>query len=170
MTTSSNVVSRWWDAATNAIDALPSPALYALVVGATIGVSLALLGSAKDVGGVEERDDEGGNAGVGNEGTASSASAPPTTAAAAAATKNNVPEPRWHWFRYMNGLILVAFLSSIVLEFRKTTDQHPSSDVNHHTNDSSNASSSWWVFLLGWSTFMCYFFGFFGITFVHKHL
>ena len=46
----------------------------------------------------------------------------------------------------MNMLILVLFLASIV-EF--------------YWNDSL------YVFLLGWSVFLCYFFGFFGVTFVH---
>lgn len=114
------------------IDSLSSTTLYALVVGATILVSLSLLGSAKE--------------GEINVNILASTAPHPRASRLRTASGSNVPEPRWHIFRYMNMLILVLFIASIV-EF--------------YWNDSL------WVFLLGWSVFLCYFFGFFGVTFVH---
>jgi hypothetical protein len=121
------------DAALASIDSLSSTTLYALVVGATIVIALGLLGSAKE-GEMNVPPTRGGS---------SSSSSSSSSNAANSITTN---EPKWHIFRYMNMVILVLFLASIV-EF--------------YWNDSL------YVFLLGWSVFLCYFFGFFGVTFVH---
>jgi hypothetical protein len=124
------------DAALASIDSLSSTTLYALVVGATIVIALGLLGSAKE-GEMNVPPTRGGGGGSSN-------AAHSITSASGSSCSTN--EPKWHIFRYMNMVILVLFLASIV-EF--------------YWNDSL------YVFLLGWSVFLCYFFGFFGVTFVH---
>ena len=123
------------DAMINSIDSLSSTTLYALVVGATIMIALGLLGSAKE-----------GEMNVPNPAPSTTRRGGSANENGSANSSNNNNEPKWHIFRYMNMLILVLFLASIV-EF--------------YWNDSL------YVFLLGWSVFLCYFFGFFGVTFVH---
>lgn len=66
------------------------------------------------------------------------------------------PEPRWHIFRWVN-FAAVALLSWSVADF--------SANATIYLNDSD--SSTVLKFLLGWSVLLCYFFGFFGISFVH---
>jgi hypothetical protein len=129
------------DAMISSIDSLSSTTLYALVVGATIMIALGLLGSAKEGEmhvPIPAPSRSNGGSGSGNDPTANSSSS--------SSSSSSSNEPKWHIFRYMNMLILVLFLASIV-EF--------------YWNDSL------YVFLLGWSVFLCYFFGFFGVTFVH---
>jgi hypothetical protein len=134
------------------IDSLSSTTLYALIVGATIFVSLGLLGSAKEgeitVADMIQQQPRGGNATAGDCLVENSEGMSPSSLASRQLrfSGSAVPEPKWQVFRYMNIVILILFIASVV-EF--------------YWNDSL------YVFLLGWSVFLCYFFGFFGVTFVH---
>jgi hypothetical protein len=133
------------------IDSLSSTTLYALIVGGTIFVSLGLLGSAKE-GEITVADmihqQPPGNANGNHQGAENNCGTSPSNSALSRQPRNGsaVPEPKWQFFRYMNIVILVLFVASVV-EF--------------YWNDSL------YMFLLGWSVFLCYFFGFFGVTFVH---
>lgn len=64
------------------------------------------------------------------------------------------PEPRWHIFRYVNYMIVAAFVAS-VLEFSRNAATY------------TNETYVLLRFLLAWSACVCYFFGFFGVSFVH---
>lgn len=64
------------------------------------------------------------------------------------------PEPKWHIFRYFNVGMAVAFAWSVVEFCTNASVYYYSSDYLL-------------LFLLGWSVFLCYFFGFFGVSFVY---
>jgi hypothetical protein len=66
------------------------------------------------------------------------------------------PEPRWHIFRWVNWVAMAAFTWSVA-EFA----------YNATTYLKSDSSTQLFQFLVGWSVFLCYFFGFFGVSFVH---
>jgi hypothetical protein len=67
------------------------------------------------------------------------------------------PEPRWHIFRWVNILTAAVFFWSVG-DF--------SLHASAYLNDSD--SSILLKFLIGWSVLLCYFFGFFGVSFVHE--
>lgn len=64
------------------------------------------------------------------------------------------PEPKWHIFKYFNYAIVALFAYSV-------------GDFYLH---SSQYADSLWFFMLGWSVFLCYFFGFFGVSIVSDML
>jgi hypothetical protein len=115
------------DAALESLAHLSSPQLYALIVGATMCVSLALLGSPHPLPSLKASVDK-------------------------VKRQPSGPQPKWHIFKWVNTAIVGCFAAS-VLEF------------------TWHASEYWqdmWKFCLGWSVFLCYFFGFFGVSFVHE--
>ena len=63
------------------------------------------------------------------------------------------PEPKWHILKITNYVAATGFLLS-VLKF--------ASNASTYLNDSSSLLQ----FLFVWSVFLCYFFGFFGISFL----
>ena len=66
------------------------------------------------------------------------------------------PQPRWHIFRWVNYLFIAAFLWSVFTFI-----------ANSGTYLHSDSQGVLLQFLVGWSVFLCYFFGFFGISLVH---
>lgn len=66
---------------------------------------------------------------------------------------SNSPEPKWHILKITNYVAATGFLLS-VLQF--------ASDASTYLNDSTSLLQ----FLGVWSVFLCYFFGFFGISFI----
>lgn len=69
---------------------------------------------------------------------------------------SNGPEPRWHIFRWVNVIAVVVFAWSVA-DF--------SLNATSYWNDSD--SNVLFKFLIGWSLLLCYFFSFFGVSFVH---
>jgi len=65
----------------------------------------------------------------------------------------STPEPKWHILKITNYVAATGFLLS-VLQF--------ASNASTYLNDSTSLLQ----FLSVWSVFLCYFFGFFGISFV----
>ncbi len=63
------------------------------------------------------------------------------------------PEPKWHVLKIMNFAAVGSFISSIL---------YFASDLPTYLNDSSTLLK----FIAAWSVFLCYFIGFFGISFV----
>jgi len=63
------------------------------------------------------------------------------------------PQPKWFVLKWLNVIFVAAFLLSVI---------HFSWHAQTYLNDSSSSL----YFLVGWSLFLCYFFGFFGISFV----
>jgi hypothetical protein len=72
------------------------------------------------------------------------------------AATSGLPQPRWHIFRWVNYGFIAAFLWSVCYFILH------SSRYLHQ-----NSQGVLLQFLLGWSVFLCYFFGFFGISLVH---
>lgn len=66
------------------------------------------------------------------------------------------PEPRWYIFRCVN-FVAVGVLGWILADYGVNATEY------WHEND----STALFKFLVAWSLLMCYFFGFFGVTFVH---
>lgn len=65
------------------------------------------------------------------------------------------PEPRWHYFRYVS-LLVVGLFGASVLEF------------GLHARAYMRDSGRLLQFLVLWSVCLCYFFGFFGVSFVYN--
>jgi len=147
---------------------LSSPQLYALIVGLTVLVSFLLLGSPTEMSAVEDVRNDGSNS---NKNGRKRRSAPSRAKNISSSDSNNNnnnggntddvddigPEPRWHLFRYFNYAIATAFAWSVA-EF-----------CLHATEYYYYNTDALLMFLLGWSVFLCYFFGFFGVSFVHGY-
>eukprot|EP00522_Entomoneis_paludosa_P010695 CAMPEP_0172455346 /NCGR_PEP_ID=MMETSP1065-20121228/12020_1 /TAXON_ID=265537 /ORGANISM="Amphiprora paludosa, Strain CCMP125" /LENGTH=621 /DNA_ID=CAMNT_0013207807 /DNA_START=103 /DNA_END=1968 /DNA_ORIENTATION=+ len=129
------------DAAINDLNNLSSTQLYALIVVGTCLIATFLLGNG-DQQSLEM--------------TSAAAAAFNKSAKTTASTsnKNSQPEPRWYIFRMINYAMLVAFVASV---------------ANFVWNYAAYAVDSAVLlrFLLGWSACLIYFFGFFGVSFVH---
>jgi hypothetical protein len=65
----------------------------------------------------------------------------------------SAPEPKWHILKITNYVVVAGFILS-VLKF--------ASNASTYLNDSTSLLQ----FLSIWSIFLCYFFGFFGISFI----
>ena len=124
------------------LDHLSSTQLYALIVVATVGICLVVLGTGN------HEDDN-----VVHSPPAASVSSPIKPS-----NNNNAstagPQPRFWIFKYVNVAVSLVFLASI-LQFAFNA-----SDYMEHLNS----------FLIGWSVLLCYFFGFFGVSLIHTDL
>jgi hypothetical protein len=89
-------------------------------------------------------------------GTADTPELPAPTGSVVTKTIHKGPEPRWHIFRWVNVFAVVVFAWSVA-DF--------SLNATTYWNDSD--SNVLFQFLIGWSSLLCYFFGFFGVSFVH---
>ena len=76
-----------------------------------------------------------------------------TSKAAPSSSKQDVPQPKWYILNALNVVAAVSFIVSVVTFL---------SDASTYMSDSFSIVK----FLAGWSLFLCYFFGFFGISFV----
>jgi hypothetical protein len=139
------------DAVLDEIDSLSSTQLYAIIVAVTVVISFVLLGTHNAPDEVILTAPTSSSSTTANN---SSNSSPMKTKPAAAASAG--PEPRWHIFRWINWLAMTAFVLS-VMEF----------GWNASTYLHSTDNSVLFQFLVGWSVFLAYFFGFFGVSFVH---
>jgi hypothetical protein len=137
------------DALLDEIDSLSSTQLYAIIVAVTVIVSFVLLGThnAEEVLVTPPT--------VGTTSKTSSSSSSPTKDKHPTTSTLTGPEPRWHIFRWVNWLAIIAFFCSVI-EF----------GWNAHTYLKST-DGTLLKFLVGWSVFLGYFFGFFGVSFVH---
>ena len=66
------------------------------------------------------------------------------------------PRPRWHIFRWVNYGFVLAFSASVV------------NFINNSAHYLHQDQGTLIRFLVGWSVFLCYFFGFFGVSLVHE--
>eukprot|EP00542_Grammatophora_oceanica_P010723 CAMPEP_0194043422 /NCGR_PEP_ID=MMETSP0009_2-20130614/15053_1 /TAXON_ID=210454 /ORGANISM="Grammatophora oceanica, Strain CCMP 410" /LENGTH=635 /DNA_ID=CAMNT_0038687623 /DNA_START=65 /DNA_END=1972 /DNA_ORIENTATION=- len=122
----------------NRIDTMSSTQLYAAIVAVTVLISFSLLGSS---GGVVQED---------------VVFPPPTTTSKTTAKKEQrrgLREPKWFVLRWLNYAAIVGFIYSVYT-------------FALHLEDYLQDSGAMLGFLTGWSLFLCYFFGFFGISFV----
>jgi len=128
------------DELVSSIDSIPSTQLYTLVVIVSVVFSFALLNSGGPA--VEQR----------QQANAAEAAAARLSVKSKRRNKGG-PEPKWHILKICNYAAVSSFLVSVAFF---------ASDASRHMND----SSSLFKFLFAWSVFLCYFFGFFGISFV----
>jgi hypothetical protein len=135
------------DAILDEIDSLSSTQLYAIIVAVTVVISFVLLGTHNAPDEVVLTAPT-----VGSSSSSSSSSSPSKGKSAS----SSGPEPRWHIFRWINWLAIIAFAVSVV-EFGWNADRYL------HSADGTVL----FQFLVGWSVFLGYFFGFFGVSFVH---
>ncbi|CAJ1965581.1 unnamed protein product [Cylindrotheca closterium] len=126
---------------TNYIDELSSTQLYTAVVGATVTLCIVLLGPAAG----------------GNENLPSSMLGMSTAAVAASQKDALKQQPKWYLFKYINVGVFCMFVSSVAVFLW---------DASTYINNGDRMTQ----FLVGWSLFLCYFFGFFGVFFIHQDL
>jgi hypothetical protein len=128
------------DAILGDIDHLSSTQLYGIIVAATVGLCVVLLGTGSsnlDLEQQQPKDD--------------------LIKKRAAAPKGR--QPRWHIFKWVNYLAVVAFLWSVCTFCL---------NVSHYLHHESQGVLV--QFLVGWSVFLLYFFGFFGVSLIHEDL
>lgn len=140
------------DALLDEIDSLSSTQLYAIIVAVTVVISFVLLGTHN----APEDDILLGSSKSSARSSRTSASASSPSKDKLSSKQSSGPEPRWHIFRWINWLAIIAFLISVV-EF--------GCNFTRYLHSSDNTVL--FQFLVGWSIFLAYFFGFFGVSFVH---
>eukprot|EP00550_Attheya_septentrionalis_P001402 CAMPEP_0198288368 /NCGR_PEP_ID=MMETSP1449-20131203/6881_1 /TAXON_ID=420275 /ORGANISM="Attheya septentrionalis, Strain CCMP2084" /LENGTH=636 /DNA_ID=CAMNT_0043986485 /DNA_START=15 /DNA_END=1925 /DNA_ORIENTATION=- len=135
------------DALIDTIDSLPSTHLYGAVVAVSVVFSFALL----NWGGPSNhtREDAPQKRRLSWEMRRSAASA----SAVSFKSGETEPQPKWHILRVLNYAAVGSFAASVVIFCR---------GASVYLNDPATLLQ----FLVGWSLFLCYFFGFFGISFV----
>ena len=132
------------DAMIDQVDNLSSTQLYGIIVAATVGLCVVLLGTGHhsnlDLHNTTAPKDDIVKKPVVN-------------------TTSTGRQPRWHIFKWINYLAVAAFLWS-VCTFCLNASQYL-----HHESQGVLVQ-----FLVGWSVFLLYFFGFFGVSFIHEDI
>lgn len=136
-------------------DGPSTPHLYAAVIAVSLAFAFSLLNGdgssamaiSEGGGGQEEEGDSPRKPNKAAKGTT------PSPSSSSSSSSSSAPEPKWHILKTANYVASSAFLLS-VLQF--------ASDASTYLNDSASLLR----FLAVWSVFLCYFFGFFGISFI----
>ena len=115
--------------------------LYASVIGASLLFSFLVLNSG------------GSSMALPDGGDADSLNKPKISKAKPLPLASDEPQPKWHILRLTNYIVTFGFLLS-VLKF--------ASNATTYLDDSTSLLQ----FVIIWSISMCYFFGFFGISFI----
>eukprot|EP00934_Nitzschia_sp_Nitz4_P003859 Nitzschia sp. Nitz4//scaffold111_size72815//67337//69346//NITZ4_005802-RA/size72815-snap-gene-0.104-mRNA-1//1//CDS//3329533216//3849//frame0 len=123
------------DAMLDELNNLSTSKLYGLIVAATIGLCLVLLGT-------------GSNAAL--DGSAAKNFSVSVNA------NSTGKQPRWHIFKLVNYVAIFLFVGSVA-QFGLNASTYL---------EQGNLAS----FVVGWSLFLCYFFGFFGVSFVYDDI
>jgi len=130
------------DAAIDSIDSLSSSQLYVVIVAGTVAVSFLLLNS------------NGSSTTTTTAVDSALLKSTNKTSRSANPAQSDLPEPRWFILKWVNVAAALAFGGSVV-KF--------SLNASMYLNDSKYLLQ----FLVVWSMFLFYFFGFFGISFVN---
>ena len=137
------------DAVLDQCNSLSSTQLYVVIVSATIGMCIALMGTKHNSYNVEMKQP------------------PPPTVTPPVVHNNHTTkqpsanlgrQPRWHIFWWTNYLCMAGFVYSLAYFWTNASYylyQQPDQLLH---------------FLVGWSVFVGYFFGFFGISLVHQDI
>jgi len=136
------------DAAIAQLENVSTTQLYAIVIAASLAFSFYLLNSGGGSSALTIMNEKDGDADSLRKPEARKRKDRPR-----ASTSSDEPEPRWHILRITNYVVAAGFLLS-VLQF--------ASNASTYLNDSTSLLQ----FLSVWSIFLCYFFGFFGISFI----
>lgn len=139
------------DAMIDEIDNLSSTQLYGIIVAATVGLCVVLLGTGSSNNNLDLQHS--------NNTTAKDDNTLKKEPAAVATTAMKGRQPRWHIFKWVNYLAVAAFLGSVC------TFCLNASHYLHHESQGVLVQ-----FLVGWSVFLLYFFGFFGVSFIHEDI
>jgi len=132
------------DAMIAEIDNLSSTQLYGVIVAATVVLCVVLLGTGHSNLDLQHSNNND----------------PLLKKQPAVAPSGNIKQPRWHIFKWINYLAVAAFLWS-VCTFCLNASQYL-----HHEESQGVLVK----FLLGWSVFLLYFFGFFGVSLIHEDI
>lgn len=132
------------DAMISQVDNLSSTQLYGIIVAATVGLCVVLLGTGNH-----------SNLDLHNKQNDKEDLIKKPVIASTPMGR----QPRWHIFKWVNYLAVAAFLWS-VCTFCLNASQYL-----HHESQGVLVQ-----FLVGWSVFLLYFFGFFGVSFIHEDI
>lgn len=123
----------------NEADNMSTSQLYGLIVAATVGFCIVLLGT-------------GSNAALDSSAAATSTKA----SSSATIVITTGKQPRWHIFKYVNYVAISLFAGSVALF---------GWNASYYLERGNLAT-----FLVGWSLFLCYFFAFFGVSFIYNDI
>lgn len=70
---------------------------------------------------------------------------------------NSKQQPKWYLFKYINVGVFLMFIASVAIFLW---------DASTYIHNGDRMTQ----FLVAWSLFLCYFFGFFGVFFIHQDL
>lgn len=135
------------DAMIAKIDQLPSTQLYGLIVAATVGLCVVLLGTGNSSLEIEQQRQQQ------QQNDANDLKKPKMVVI------DGGKQPKWHLFKYINIIAVAAFLYSVFI-FCSNASQYL-----HHESQGVLVQ-----FLVGWSVFLMYFFGFFGVSLIHEDI
>ena len=147
-------LSEQFEAVIARIDQLSSTQLYAVIVSVTVGLCVVLLGTGNSNLELQQKQHEQRQQ---QQQIAIDLKKPQTF------TANNTcvggKQPKWHIFKWINCLAVAAFIWS-VFTFCSNASQYL-----HHESQGVLVQ-----FLVGWSFFLLYFFGFFGVSLIHEDI
>jgi len=144
-TTTMPTVGMHLDAIIAKIDQLPSTQLYGLIVAVTVGLCVVLLGTGNSNLEIEQQRQQQQDE---NE-----------LRKPKMVVIDVGKQPKWHLFKWINYVAVAAFLYSVLI-FCSNASQYL-----HHESQSVLVQ-----FLVGWSIFLMYFFGFFGVSLIHEDI
>lgn len=129
------------------IDKLPSTQLYGLIVAVTVGLCVVLLGTGNSTFEIEQKRQEQ------QQKDANDLKKPKMVVV------DGGKQPKWHIFKWINYIAVAGFLYSAFI-FCSNASQYL-----HHESQGVLVQ-----FLVGWSVFLMYFFGFFGVSMIHEDI
>eukprot|EP00536_Pseudo-nitzschia_multiseries_P009131 jgi/Psemu1/288249/fgenesh1_pg.248_\ len=132
------------------IDQIPSTQIYGLIVAATVGLCVVLLGTGNSNLEIHHQRQMRLQQQSQNDDLKK-----PKMAASARSGK----QPKWHLFKWINFVAVGGFLYSVF------TFCSNASRYLHHESQGVLVQ-----FLVGWSIFLMYFFGFFGVSLIHEDI
>lgn len=135
------------------IDDLPSSHLYGIIVAVTIGLCVVLLGTGNTNIELQQEQHERKQRQI------EINAAVDDNLKKVKCNTNIGKQPKWHIFKWINFLAVGTFLLSVHI-FCSNASQYL-----HHESQGVLLQ-----FLAGWSVFLLYFFGFFGISLVHNDI
>ena len=130
------------DAMIAKVDELPTTQLYGLIVAVTVGLCVVLLGTGNSNLEMEQQQHQEND-----------------LKKPKMIVVDGGKQPNWHLFKMINYIAVAAFLYSVFI-FCSNASQYL-----HHESQSVLAQ-----FLVGWSVFLMYFFGFFGVSLIHEDI
>lgn len=145
--TSMPTIGMQLDATIAKIDQIPSTQLYGLIVAVTVGLCVVLLGTGDSDFEMEQQRKKQNL-------TESNNLKKPKIAVI-----DGDKQPKWHLFKWINYIAVAAFLCSVFI-FCSNVSQYL-----HHESQGVLVQ-----FLVGWSIFLMYFFGFFGVSLIHEDI